>query len=600
MIGRIISDRYRLESRAGEGGIGAVYRARHLLIDRIVAIKILQPVRRGETHHRAWFLREARAANRINHANTVDIYDFGDTEDGLYYLVMEYLEGEPLSHVIARGPMSISRTADILEQTCAAMARAHDLGVVHRDLKSDNVFLTDRSGRHDFVKVFDFGLAHLAHDARLAPEGAVFGTPEYMSPEQARGEEATPSSDLYALGVLFFEMLTGRLPFVTSNRKDLLKMHQEAKPPSPREVHPDVPVEAERIILKLLEKEQPKRYRDAHHLLEDIKALQRQSPRELAFAPMPAVIQPRGGSVTKAPLTSGVAAWSLRAVMFARMVSRASPRIATSPQVRRALDDLWRLCAAVARVEGEIATEVAKVEAYERRGRDLRAQLGRQVEELAGEESRVKRSITEAQTQATAFRAESDEASKALDEAWAEIARLEASGNEAALRNAYEKAGAARARYLSRSFELARVEAQVARMSASCAAITGRILELRESLDRQSDQLDNGLIDVRRRMADRGRDRTQILRDLERSASALAGDLQFLPECRELYEEMEALVGPLTTGTPAVPVEIAPDPNAPEAWSSNSGSTAPPESQKAASRAGGLSAIGREPDGGAA
>jgi serine/threonine-protein kinase len=556
MIGRIISDRYRLESRAGEGGIGAVYRARHLLIDRIVAIKILQPVRRGETHHRAWFLREARAANRINHANIVDIYDFGDTEDGLYYLVMEYLEGEPLSHVIARGPMTISRTADILEQTCAAMARAHDLGVVHRDLKSDNVFLTDRGGRQDFVKVFDFGLAQLAHDARLAPEGAVFGTPEYMSPEQARGEEATPSSDLYALGVLFFEMLTGRLPFVTNNRKELLKMHQEAKPPSPREVLSSVPVEAERIILRLLEKEQPKRYRDAHHLLEDIKAFQRHAPREVAWDPIPSVVQPRAGA--RVALTSGVAAWSLRAVMYARMVSRANPRVSTSPSIRRALDDLWRLCAAVARVEGEIASEVAKVEAYERRGRDLRAQLGRQIEELAGEESRVKRSIAEAQAQATTFRADADDASRALDDAWAEIARLEIGGNEAALRSAYEKAGAARARYLSRSFELARVEAQVARMSASCAAITGRILELRESLERQSDALDTGLTDVRRRMADRGRDRTQILRDLERSASALSSELQYLAECRELFDEMEFLVGPMVPAASAGPVEIAP------------------------------------------
>jgi serine/threonine-protein kinase len=552
LIGRIIADRYRLEARAGEGGIGAVYRARHLLIDRVVAIKILQPVRRGETHHRDWFLREARAANRVNHANIVDIYDFGDTEDGLYYLVMEYLQGEPLSHVIARGPIPLARTADILEQTCAALARAHDLGVVHRDIKSDNVFLSEKGGRQDFVKVFDFGLASLLHDARLAPEGAVFGTPEYMSPEQTRGEEATPSSDLYAIGVLFFEMLTARLPFISADRKEILRMHQEAAPPRLRQVQPDCPVEAERIIAKLLEKDQNRRYRDAHHLLEDIKALQRHAPREPAFEPIPVVIPPQNNNQGP-PITGGVAAWAMRAVMFGRIVSRANPRVARAPHVMRALDDLWRLCVSAARVEAEIAAFAKNSDAYERRSRDLRAQFGRQIEELGVEESRQRRAIAEAQQQAGTLRAERDQASALLDQAWAEIARLEIDGEESALKAAYEKAGGARARYNSRAHELARLESQIARMSASSAAITSRILELRETLERQSDTLDTGLSEIRRRMVARGRDRAQILRDLERSATALTAELEGLPECRELFEEMEALVGPIHTPQPANP-----------------------------------------------
>src|SRR5262249_53125911 len=152
-------------------------------------------------------------ANRVDHAHIVDIHDVGETEENELYLVMEYLVGDSLSSQIAKGPMPLPRTVDILEQMCAALSRAHDLGVVHRDLKSDNVMLTMRGGRKDFVKILDFGLAHLARDPRLAPKGAVFGTPEYMAPEQARGEDAIAASDLYALGVLFFEMSTGRLPF---------------------------------------------------------------------------------------------------------------------------------------------------------------------------------------------------------------------------------------------------------------------------------------------------------------------------------------------------------------------------------------------------
>ena len=171
--------------------MGVVYRARHVLIDRVVALKLIRPDLRGETHLRAWMLREARAANRVDHAHIIDIHDIGETEEGELYLVMEYLVGTSLSSELARGPMPLARGVDILEQMCAALARAHDLGVVHRDLKSDNILLTTRGGRKDFVKILDFGLAHLAMDPRLAPKGAVFGTPEYMSPEQARGEEAT-------------------------------------------------------------------------------------------------------------------------------------------------------------------------------------------------------------------------------------------------------------------------------------------------------------------------------------------------------------------------------------------------------------------------
>src|SRR5262245_38403797 len=236
MIGKVVAGRYRLEARLGEGGMGIVYRARHVLIDRVVALKLIRPDLRGETHLRAWMLREARAANRVDHAHIIDIHDIGETEDGELYLVMEYIVGTPLSAELAKGPMPLSRSVDVLEQMCAAHARAHDLGVVHRDLKSDNIQLTTRGGRKDFVKILDFGLAALARDPRLAPRGAVFGTPEYMSPEQARGEEAGAQSDLYALGVLFYEMLAGQLPFRANDRDTLLEMQRSAPVVRPSQV----------------------------------------------------------------------------------------------------------------------------------------------------------------------------------------------------------------------------------------------------------------------------------------------------------------------------------------------------------------------------
>src|SRR5512146_2807891 len=261
-LNKVIAGRYRLEARIGEGGMGIVYRARHVLIDRVVAVKLIRPDLRGETHLRAWMLREARAANRVDHAHIIDIHDIGETEEGELYLVMEYLVGTALSAELARGPMPLSRGVDILEQMCAALGRAHDLGVVHRDLKSDNILLSTKGGRKDFVKILDFGLAHLAMDPRLAPKGAVFGTPEYMAPEQARGEEAGPPSDLYALGVLFFEMLTGQLPFRSNDRDTLLEMQRSAPPPKPSAIKPDTVPAAEAVVLKLLEKERRKRYQD--------------------------------------------------------------------------------------------------------------------------------------------------------------------------------------------------------------------------------------------------------------------------------------------------------------------------------------------------
>jgi eukaryotic-like serine/threonine-protein kinase len=547
MIGRVIADRYRLEARAGEGGIGAVYRARHLLIDRIVAIKILQPLRRGEAHHRDWFVREARAANRVNHANIVDIYDFGDDRDGLYYLVMEYLHGSPLSHVISRGPMPVGRAVDLMEQICAALTRAHDLGVVHRDIKSDNVFLTERGGRQDYVKVFDFGLASLKHDRRLAPEGAVFGTPEYMSPEQTRGEDATPASDLYALGVLFFEMVTGRLPFVHQDRQKLLEMHRSVEPDDPKIFEPDIPDATAEVILKLLKKEPSDRFRDAHHLHEEIKKMQRAAPRALSWSPVKSETgKPKGPKKNRVAVTSGVAAWALRSVMFGRMVAVAKIDDRAQPLVRRSLADMWMFCTSAARVESDIAAEASRVQHYESRSRDLRAQLGRQIAELATEESRLIRSSADAEAKAELIRKDAQQARERLDGQWAEISQLEAAGEQQALRKAYESAGAARVRFSQRSQELTKVEDEISNMKTTARNMGRRIIELRDSLDRQADRLDVSLADARRKMAASGRNRAQVLHDLEDSALTLLNELENRPELTPLFGEMEALVGPLS------------------------------------------------------
>src|SRR5579862_253943 len=352
---------------------------------------------------------------------------------------MEYLVGTSLSSELARGTMALSRGVDVLEQMCAALARAHDLGVVHRDLKSDNILLMTRGGRKDFVKILDFGLAHLAMDPRLAPKGAVFGTPEYMSPEQARGEEATAQSDLYALGVLFFEMLTGQLPFRSNDRETLLEMQRSTPAAKPRSIKPDILPGAETMVLKLLEKDRRKRFQDAHHLHEELKALQRSlpaTPWEVATSGDAAAPPP-----PPPPQSPGVIEWANRAALFSRMVSRAYPGSNAPNDVQAAVSQAWDLAARATRLEGEVASHTRKLEALERRGRALRAEIGRKVEELAHEESRALREQSSEQGEVARLRDGLQQGEKVV--AQAKQAADQASGASAQLRTIFERAGAA-------------------------------------------------------------------------------------------------------------------------------------------------------------
>jgi len=536
MIGRVVAGRYRLEARLGEGGMGIVYRARHVLIDRVVALKLIRPDLRGETHLRAWMLREARAANRVDHAHIIDIHDIGETEEGELYLVMEYLVGTALSSELARGPMALSRGVDILEQMCAALGRAHDLGVVHRDLKSDNILLSTKGGRKDFVKILDFGLAHLAMDPRLAPKGAVFGTPEYMSPEQARGEEAGPQSDLYALGILFFEMLTGQLPFRSSDRETLLEMQRSAPPPRPRSIKADILPAAEAIVLKLLEKDRRRRFQDAHHLHEELKALQRALPStawevgsggELAPPPPP-----------PPPQSPGVIEWANRAGLFSRMLSRAYPSGNAPPEIQKALQQAWDLAARATRLEGEVASHTRKLESLERRGRALRAEIGRKVEELAHEESRALRDAAAEQQEAARLREQLQIAERNAHIAKSQADAAANGGQLAQLRTAFERAGAAAALVEARREQLAEREQKASVKDAHARDLRRQIEELRAQLSRYAEALEEDLAQGREKVAARTREGLGFEKAFSEVSASLLAHLKSRPEARDLLQDL--------------------------------------------------------------
>jgi eukaryotic-like serine/threonine-protein kinase len=547
MLNRVIAGRYRLEARIGEGGMGVVYRARHVLIDRIVAVKLIRPDLRGETHLRAWMLREARAANRVDHAHIIDIHDIGETEESELYLVMEYLVGTSLSSELARGPTPLARGVDILEQMCAALARAHDLGVVHRDLKSDNILLTTRGGRRDFVKILDFGLAHLSMDPRLAPKGAVFGTPEYMAPEQARGEEATPQSDLYALGVLFFEMLTGQLPFRSDDRETLLEMQRTAIAPRPRTIKPDVLPAAEAIVIKLLEKDRRKRFQDAHHLHEELKALQRSLPS------VPWEVANPGENVAPPPppppQSPGVIEWASRAALFSRMVSRAYPGANAPADVQSAASQAWDLASRASRLEGEVASHTRKLEALERRGRALRAEIGRKVEELAHEESRALRELSAEQAEVTRLRDSLQQAERGVVQA--KQAADQATGPAAQLRAVYERAGAAVARVEAKKEQLADHEQNASQKEAQARDLRRQIEELRAQLARYAEALEEDLAGGREKVAARTREGIVFEKSFSDVSALLLNHLKGKPEARDLLQELiAAMHGQSYTTTP--------------------------------------------------
>jgi serine/threonine-protein kinase len=271
LIGRTLDEKYRLDERLGTGGMGTVYRATHLLIDRPVAIKLLNPRFVEDEAAQARFRREARAAGRLQHSNAVAVTDFGRTSDGFVYIVMELLEGRTLRDVLAReAPLDPARAVSMTLQISGAVAAAHEAGIIHRDLKPANIFIVQRKDAPPFVKVLDFGIAKLAADTiddddpkTLTAVGVMIGTPKYMSPEQCEGGPLTPASDVYSLGIILYEMLTGTTPFTGTSPLAIALKHSTEEPRSPREWVVTIPPALEEVVLGALQKNPENRPQNA-------------------------------------------------------------------------------------------------------------------------------------------------------------------------------------------------------------------------------------------------------------------------------------------------------------------------------------------------
>ncbi len=273
---------YRLKQKLGSGGMGEVYLAEHQMMKRPCAIKLIRPEKAGDSRILARFEREVRMTAKLSHWNSIDIFDYGNTSDGTFYYVMEYLPGHNIGELVEQGDgLPPARVIYLMKQVCAALSEAHRIGLVHRDIKPANIFCAYRGGEFDVAKLLDFGLAKptmQTEDSHLTQEGAITGSPLFMSPEQATGEsEADARSDIYSLGAVMFYMLTGRAPFVHEQAMRVIVAHVSDNPPLVREFAPAVPMDLEEVVMRCLEKDPEDRFQDVMSLraaLEEVSLME--------------------------------------------------------------------------------------------------------------------------------------------------------------------------------------------------------------------------------------------------------------------------------------------------------------------------------------
>lgn len=381
-IGALLKGRYQIEAPLGEGGMATVYRARNTLVERPVAVKIMSAHLKTDKALKERFRREAKNAAAVAHPNIIEIFDHGETDDGTPFLVMEILDGQPLDVLIERGPMPAGLVATIGVQVARGLGRAHDFDVLHRDLKPENIFVCrGADGNLSIPKILDFGIARSMHDSRLTSAGEIFGTPQYMAPERVTSIDAGASADLYALGVILFEMVTGRLPFESKDIPGFFIKHMQEAPPRPSQLVPDVPRRLEELILELLAKKPEERPVDAHAVAKALEALVPQGVQAAMPAPTSSSSSRIPAAAPTLPPTT-LERWAQRTALFDQMMHRAFPGGSAPPQQVQALAEIRSILARVHELRSAGLKEQRKLEQMEAHAREGRERLGNAVHVL--------------------------------------------------------------------------------------------------------------------------------------------------------------------------------------------------------------------------
>lgn len=413
-LGSVIAGRYRIEEVIGSGGMSTVYRAMGNAGDRPVAVKVFRKELVGDSKLRERFRRESTNTRRLAHRNVIEILEEGDLDDGVPYLVMEYLHGATLETVLkrAKGPLPIERAVDLMLQLAAGLARAHDFQVLHRDLKPENLYVCPLPDGSELLKILDFGIARCLLDTRLTGTGEIFGTPQYMAPERITSTEAGIPADLYALGCIMFRCVTGRLPFAAKDVTSFLIQHLREQPPSPRSINPAVPPDLEALILQCLEKDPALRPVDAHAIERALTALGTRHPRPRRasggfVAPTPparSMPPATSGSLHGMFATDSASRWGRRSEILSKMLLRAFPA-GTTPELSAAFGRLRATVTMMSDVHARWLQEQQRLDSLARAAKEAQGRFGRAMDALGQDLSQSRQRTQAALAQATAAEA---------------------------------------------------------------------------------------------------------------------------------------------------------------------------------------------------
>jgi len=547
-IGTVIAGRYQIEEVIGEGGMATVYRATQTLTERSCAIKIMSPSFAKEATVRERFRREAKNAQKLAHPNIIEIFDQGDTEDGTAYIAMELLQGKGLAELIAKGPIELDRALLIMVQLARGIARAHDLGVIHRDLKPENIFLGEAEGGGDLVKLLDFGIALSKQDSRLTGTGEVFGTPQYMAPERITSGDPGPAADIYSLGILFYEMLTGKLPFDAPDIATFFQMHLKQAPVPPSKLNPRIPVPLEALILRMLAKDPKDRPVDAHRVHADLVELARDASVAIPSVPESAAQTTRAFRAAAEPRTlarppADVGRWQRRAETFERMLADAYGA-GVPPSAAAQLAEAQALVPKIVALR-EATREAQKALAQiAEKGREGRQRFGFAVDALGLDASKAKDEVRVVDAHFNVVKARTEQASSRYLAAHREIVAWEGRCGfqepTADLAQAYRTASNVVESWVKAKEEERKASAMREANERAASDLEFQIQALRAALATQEKELDAEHKEAEERMLAVSAKAVAHEAEFVTVAMQICEPLRMMPDLWPLFQSMEA------------------------------------------------------------